>query len=248
MTSNMTLVEAVTKIRGEKGTEVNLIIIREDIDQPMEFSIKRDEITAPSVSYEEIDGTDYILISVSQFGENTTKEFNEMIEKAIIKNPKGIILDLRYNGGGYLDASVDMVSQFVSKGIVVIQKVRDVGKEKLSEEVINVSGNPKIVDVPMVVLVNEGTASASEIVAAALQYHKRATIVGKKTFGKGTVQEFIPLPDDSSLRLTIAKWYTPGGISIDKNGITPDVEVEYSKDEEEDAQLDKAIEILTSNK
>ena len=160
------------------------------------------------------------------------------------KTLKGIIIDLRYNGGGYLNTSVDLLSEFINgkKEAVIIKK-----RDGESSEILYVSGKASLADVPLVILVNNGSASASEIFAGAIQDHKRGVVFGEQTFGKGSVQEVDPLPDGSSLRFTIAKWYTPSGKTIHEKGVTPDRTVvlsEKDREEKKDPQMDEAIKYL----
>lgn len=245
VTNKMSLADAVSKIRGKKGSKVKLVIIREGEDKPLDFEIERKEIKIPSVSWEmKDDGIAYI--SINQFGDDTTKEFSNAVNDILLKKARSVILDLRYNGGGYLEGAVDIVSEFVETGVVTTIHKRE-EDNKINEEVQRVNGHARLLKLPMVVLVNEGSASASEIVAGALKDYKRATLVGEKTFGKGTVQELQPLSDGSSLRITIAKWFTPNNVNVNETGITPDIEVKISEEnqkDKKDPQLDKAIEIL----
>lgn len=243
LTTDMTLFEAITKIRGAKGTKVTLTIIRKGKDKPFEVSITRDEVNIESVTLEAKENDIYYL-SINQFNSNTKAEFDKTIQKIVLKEPKGIILDLRYNGGGYLDTAVDVLSGLIKghKEAVII-KQRDVSKD----ETLYVSGSAPLGDVPLVVLVNHGSASASEIVAGAIQDHKRGILIGEKTFGKGSVQEVDKMPDGSSLRITIAKWYTPTGRSISKLGITPDREIPLTEQDAQankDPQMDEALKAL----
>lgn len=238
-TGEMTLFEAIMNIRGEKGTDVTLTIIREDIDEPFDVTITRDEITIESVTTELLDGN-ISYVSVNQFSDNTTKEFDEAIQEILIKNPKGVILDLRYNGGGYLDIAVEILSEFISddKTAVIIQR-----RNPDDNQTLQVLGNTRLPDIPLVVLVNRGSASASEIVAGAIQDHKRGLVMGEETFGKGSVQEVELLRDGSSLRLTIAKWLTPEGRDIEEAGIVPDRIIELTQEDIEnefDSQLEEA--------
>jgi carboxyl-terminal processing protease len=238
-TGEMTLFEAIMNIRGEKGTDVTLTIIREDIDEPFDVTITRDEITIESVTTELLDGN-ISYVSVNQFSDNTTKEFDEAIQEILIKNPKGVILDLRYNGGGYLDIAVEILSEFISddKTAVIIQR-----RNPDDNQTLQVPGNTRLPDIPLVVLVNRGSASASEIVAGAIQDHKRGLVMGEETFGKGSVQEVELLRDGSSLRLTIAKWLTPEGRDIEEAGIVPDRIIELTQEDIEnefDSQLEEA--------
>ncbi len=240
--ADLSLFDAIMKIRGEKGTTVKLTILREGVEDPFDVSIVRDSIDIESVTVEKLpNGITYL--SVNQFNDKTNEQFSKAISEMILTRPKGIIIDLRFNGGGYLDTAVEMLSYILPAGEEAVTiKVR--GKE---DEVMNTNGNPKILDVPLVVLVNEGSASASEIVAGAVQDHKRGVVMGTKTFGKGSVQEVESFSDGSSIRLTIARWFTPKDRNVDKVGLTPDVVVEIKKEDIEkkfDAQKEEAIKYL----
>jgi carboxyl-terminal processing protease len=245
LTTNMSLTDAVSRIRGPKGTTVSLVILRENNNNPLELTITRQDIKVPSVSWEMKVNT-IAYISINQFGDDTTKEFNNAVNEILLKKPKGVILDLRFNGGGYLDGAVDIVSEFIDSGVVTTVKKRtETGKENV--EVQKVNGHARLGKLPLVVLINEGSASASEIVAGAVQDYKRGTLIGTKSFGKGTVQELQPLSDGSSLRITIAKWFTPNNKNIDQTGIVPDIVIPTSNVDEQtkkDPQLDKAISFL----
>ncbi len=246
LTTNMSLSEAVGKIRGEKGSSVSLSILRGNQNEPLEFTIKRQEIKVPSVSWE-MKGNDIAYISINQFGDDTTQEFSKAINEILLKKAKGVILDLRFNGGGYLDGAVDIVSEFVESGIVTSISKRE-NKDELAHEEQKVHGHARLAKLPLLVLVNEGSASASEIVAGAIQDYGRGKLLGQKTFGKGSVQELQPLSDGSSIRITIAKWYTPKNRSVENGGLTPDIEIMPEEDDgqnEKDTQLDKAIELLS---
>ncbi len=243
MTSDMTLFDAIMKIRGQKGTKVVLTIVRKSVDKPFEVSIERDTVNVESVSMED-KGKGIFLISINEFNDTTKPEFEAKIKELLLLDPKGIILDLRNNGGGYLDISVDILSEFLTDNADVVTIKR---RNEADNETMHVSGNAKLADVPLVVLINGGSASASEIVAGAIQDHKRGLLIGEQSFGKGSVQEVDPLPDGSSLRMTIAKWYTPNGKNIDKVGIKPDMEVKLTQedaDKDKDPQLDAAIKYL----
>lgn len=243
ITSDMTLFDAITKIRGAKGTKVTLTILRKGKKDPLDVSITRDDVNIESVSLED-KGKGIYYIAINQFSDNTKTEFDNAIQQILLKDPKGIILDLRYNGGGYLDISVDILSEFLKGKVEAVTIKR---REAKDNETMYVSGNAPLANVPMVVLVNKGSASASEIVAGAIQDHKRGIVMGEQTFGKGSVQEVDKLPDGSSLRITIAKWYTPGGKNISEVGITPDILVPMTEQDAEakkDPQLDAAIKYL----
>lgn len=244
-TENMSLEEAVTRIRGEKGSTVVLGVIRSSSPEPVEISIVRQEINVNSVDWEVQGGIG--ILAINQFGDNTQAEFNRAVNEVLKQRPTGLVLDLRYNGGGYLDGAVEISSEFIEQGKVVTVKERD----PQNDEVYYASGRARIPNLPMVVLINAGSASASEIVAGALQDYGRATIVGVQSFGKGTVQTVQNLVDGASLRVTIAKWFTPNDQNINETGITPDIEIEMTVEDVDagvDPQLEKAIEILTSEK
>jgi len=243
LTTEMTLFEAITRIRGEKGTKVMLTILRKGNDKPFDVAITRDEVNIESVSMQD-KGNGIYLIAIHEFSDNTKAEFDKAVQKIFLHEPKGMIIDLRYNGGGYLDTSVDLLSEFLKgrKEAVIIKK-----RQGKPDEPIFVSGNAVLGDIPLVVLVNKGSASASEIFAGAIQDHKRGLVIGEQTFGKGSVQEVDKLADGSSLRLTIAKWFTPGGRSISDVGITPDRAIPMSEKDIEakkDPQLDEALKVL----
>lgn len=227
LTAEMTLFEAIMNIRGEKGSSVVLTIIRGDIEDPFEVSILRDTVNVESVDMEDL-GDSIYLINIYQFNDNTTPEFEAIITELLLNEPKGLIIDLRNNGGGYLEISVDILSAFIEgkKEAVTIKRRSDADNETMF-----VSGNPSLPNVPIAVLINDGSASAAEIVAGALQDYKRGIVIGETSFGKGSVQEVDKLSDGSSLRMTIARWYTPNGNNIDHTGITPDIEVEYTDDD-----------------
>ncbi len=238
------LQDAVDRIRGEKGTSVKLLIAREGQTEPLEKTIVREDIRIPSVEFEKV-GTGSVIghLSINQFGNDTIPDALQLIRSEVAGKPdiKGLIIDLRFNGGGYLEGAVDLASVFLKEGKVVTVERKD------ESQVHNASGKPLLPDLPLVVLINEGSASASEIVAGALQDLKRATIVGMKSFGKGTVQEVLDLQGGSSLRVTIARWLTPSGKDIGKEGIKPDVEVDRTPEDLEkgrDPQLQKSIDWL----
>jgi len=237
-TENMSLEEAISKIRGRAGTEVTLLINRQGFSEPQEFKIKRAVIVIKSVRYEMKGNIAYIKIS--QFGDDTSALAKQVADEIIQKNPHSIILDLRDNPGGYLDAAVDVASLFMNKGVVVKEQYKDGRIENLQTTL-----EGKLAKYPVYVLVNGGSASASEIVAGALKDNRGAIIIGQKTFGKGSVQELETLKDKSALRLTVAKWLTPNGKTIDKEGISPNIAVDLSSDDQaagRDPQLDRALE------
>ena len=238
---NFTFEQAIMKIRGPAGTKVVLTIARKGHPEPLDISIIRETINISSVEWQMIG--DIAVIELNQFIAKTKEEFSKAISEILPKRPDGIVLDLRYNGGGYLDGAVDIVSEFIEKGKVVSVKKRDPEED----EIIYVSGKARIVSIPLVVLINKGSASASEIVAGAIRDHGRGIIIGEPSFGKGTVQEVENLIDGSSLRITVAKWYTPNNVNISEVGIVPDIEVERTIEDMEadrDPQLDAALDYL----
>ena len=238
-TSGMTIDDAVSKIRGPKGTTVKLTIVRAS-DSPKELEITRDTISVPSVKLEQKDGIG--TLRIRRFGDDTVSLVENAAQTFRDNNVRGVILDLRGNPGGYLQSAVDVASQFMSRGVVVEERSRKGLNEKKS-----VSGLGQLTDVPLVVLIDEGSASAAEILAGALRDNGRAQLVGVKSFGKGSVQEILGLGNGTSLKVTIAHWFTPKGVNIGKEGIKPDVEVKLSDADYEadrDPQLDKAIELL----
>ncbi|WP_308340694.1 S41 family peptidase [Campylobacter insulaenigrae] len=238
-TLGMTLNEAVSKMRGEPKTKVTLTIYRKGENKPFDVNLKRDIIKVDSVYSKTIEGENLLYIRVTNFDKNVVSE----VSKAIKKHPKtkGIILDLRTNPGGILNQAVGLVNLFVDKGVIVSQK----GKIESENTEFKAIADKKISDASLVVLVNGGSASASEIVSGALQDFKRAIIVGEKTFGKGSVQLILPMDEkgNEGLRLTIAKYYLPSGRTIQAIGVNPDVEVfpgKVSKEENHGFEIKEA--------
>ncbi|MEA3513284.1 MAG: S41 family peptidase [Campylobacterota bacterium] len=221
-TLNMTLSDAVDIMRGKVGTPINITIVRKGETKPLKIDIIRDTIKIESVYAKTIDD-DILYLRVSSFMDmKISKELKKFI-KEHKKTTKAIVLDLRNNPGGQLGQAIDTVDLFVDNGVIVSQR----GKDKKDNEEFKATSYATVTDVPMVVLVNGGSASASEIVAGGLQDLKRAVIVGQTTFGKGSVQRIIPIKDDGSeaIKLTIAKYYLPSGRTIQAKGIVPDIEV-----------------------
>lgn len=217
-TLNMTIDDAVNLMRGKKKTKVKLTIVRKNELKPLVFEIERDTIDIKSVYAKKIENSPYLYVRVNTFDKKVSQEVESLIKKA---NPKGIVLDLRNNPGGLLNQAVELSDLFIKEGAIVSQK----GKIKDENEEFSASGNAAFANIPLVVLVNGGSASASEIVAGALQDHKRAVIVGEKTFGKGSVQVVIPMEQGDGLRLTTARYYLPSGRTIQAEGISPDIVV-----------------------
>jgi len=243
-TVSMTVDEAVNLIRGDKGTKVTITIIR-GTDKPKDYTITRDTIIVKSVTTTmRPDGL--MVIRVSSFGDDTVNLFNQAVSQALTKNPKGIILDLRNNPGGYLESAVALASAWVPEGPVVAEQF---GGNKRNE--YPALGHASLQNFPTVVLVNGGSASASEILAGALRDYKKATLVGETTFGKGSVQTLEDFTDGSALKVTIARWLTPAGDFINEKGLKPNVEVVFTQaniDKNQDPQMDKAVQILTTKK
>jgi carboxyl-terminal processing protease len=218
--------EAVRMMRGPKGSKVVVTILREGVKKPLDFEITRDEIPIQSVKSISLKpGFGYVRIS--NFTGTTTQEFEKALEKleASEKPMKGLVLDLRNNGGGLLNQAISISDEFLDKGAIVSMK----GREKKNTKVFNATPSPVQRTYPIVVLINGGTASASEIVAGALQDHKRALVLGTTTFGKGSVQTVENLRDGSGLKLTIARYYTPNGRSIQAKGIEPDITLKFKR-------------------
>jgi carboxyl-terminal processing protease len=233
----------VGMIRGEKGTKVTLTIKRKGEKDLLDFELIREKIELANVSSKVLeDEIGYIYIHT--FGERTSRDTRKEIEELLKKGVKGLIVDLRNNPGGLLNEAVLTTSLFIEDGVIVSVRSRD-GKKEVYRAVHGIHGIGKAYDLPLVVLVNEGSASASEIFAGAIRDHGRGIIVGEKTFGKGSVQNMIPLSNGAGLILTTAKYFTPNGESIHEKGITPDVIVKGSNNlGEKDPQLERAIEVL----
>jgi len=252
-TEGIMVEEAVTKIRGPAGTVVTLTIAR-DGTEAREVPITREIITIPTLDFkmlnlsgqEDAQG-DIAYIQLHNFYEQAPYQFYQASLKTLIFGADGIILDLRNNPGGYLDAAVSISGWFVKKGDVVVKE--DFRDDALNETFVS-QGPSLLKDIPTVVLINKGSASASEIVAGALKENNGAVVIGQKSFGKGTVQELVNLMDNSMVKVTVARWLTPKGNMIDQNGITPDIEVPEPEESPQNTQSDiliqKALEILKS--
>jgi len=239
-TTGMSTEEAVSKIRGPKGTTVILTITRDGLESAMEKTITRDTIVIDSVKLEMRDDGIGVL-SLYFFNEDTDALFTSAVNDLLAKGAKGIILDLRGNPGGLLNTAINVSSAWVGEQTVVIQKVKDAKQSFVGSSDARLSG------IPTVVLVDGGSASASEIVAGALQDYGLAKLVGTQTFGKGSVQDYRELEDGSAVKMTIAEWLTPKERSINHVGIVPDFIVEYTADDAKadiDPQMDKAVEVL----
>ena len=232
------------RVLGPAGSTVLLSVLREGETELLEFSITRATITIASASGEMLDGG-IAYLQVTTFGSNTMPELEAALQDLMAQNPKGIILDLRNNGGGYLQTAVEVASQFQSEGVVLYEQYGD--GTRTTYEVIP-GGMATDTSIPMLVLINEGSASASEIVAGALQDLGRARLVGVTSYGKGSVQNWLPLSgENGAVRITIARWLTPKEHTIHKIGLTPDVVMEMTEEDykaKRDPQLDKAMEVL----
>lgn len=243
MTLGLTINEAVRKIRGQRDTEVVLTILREEEDEPIEISITRGLIIVKSVEWEVLEN-DVFLISISNFHEDTLGLFNQAIMEMKSRNIDKLILDLRNNPGGYLETAIDLASEWIKEGPVVIEQLK--GNQRKEHFTTKVA---RLQNIETIVLINQGSASASEIVAGALRDYKLATLVGEQTFGKGLVQNLQRLSDGSALKISIAKWLTPEGDYINEKGIEPNIIVEFSKEDFEnnlDPQMEKAKELLNN--
>lgn len=249
-TLDMNIDEAVKMIRGPKGTTVLIQVYRDGVEKPIDFKIARDTIQLPTLDKTYDKNTGVYTIKIYSFSEHVTGLFKEAMQEFSSTNSNRLIIDLRGNPGGYLEAAVDISSYFVPAGKVVVSQ--DYGSKQKIEQLRSLGydllANKKV---KVVVLVDGGSASASEIVAGALQDNKVATIIGEKTFGKGSVQEYIKVTDKTGLKVTIARWLTPNGNSISVSGLVPDIEVkkdENTKLEDiknrKDNQYLKAVEFL----
>ncbi|PIQ67625.1 hypothetical protein CO173_04830 [Candidatus Uhrbacteria bacterium CG_4_9_14_3_um_filter_41_35] len=236
--------ETVLNIRGEKGTPVTLEVVREGVDAPFDITIVRGEITIDSVKWE-IRDDGIAVVSIFMFNEDTTVLFQKAVQEILTEDVKGVIIDVRNDPGGLLSEAINIAGFWIDGDTVVIEKVGDVERPFRSQ------GAPRLAGMPTVVLVNGGSASASEILAGALQDFGAATIIGEQTYGKGSVQEYHEFEDGSALKMTTAKWLTPKGRSISNTGIAPDIIVEYTLDdfnEERTPQLDAALDFLKAIK
>ena len=237
--TDISISEAVKLIRGEKGTSVSLTLLRDG--ERVNATITRDTIDIPSVEWNVEDGVG--TIAISRFGDDTTQLVRKAAGEFKEKNVNNVILDMRGNPGGLLDAAVGVSDVFLKKGAVVLEeKQNDVVTRSFISE-----NDPILPDAKVIVLINEGSASASEIVAGALKDNDRATLVGETSYGKGSVQQLLNLRNGGSLKVTIARWYTPNNKNIDKEGITPDEKIDLTKediDANRDPQLDKAKSLL----
>ncbi len=245
-TAGMSVDEAVNLIRGQGGTKVKLGVMRNGTKDPLKFEITREKIVVKSVNWQikkTASGAVIGYIEIRQFNDDTASLFDRAVQELLKESPKGLIIDLRNDPGGYLDAAVSVAGHWTN-GTVVIERKYDG-----SETPVASKGRVELKGTPTMVLVNQGSASGSEILAGALQDYQLATLVGMKTFGKGSVQDYQQLSDGSALKLTVAEWLTPKKRSINKEGIAPDVEVDLTEkdaNEDKDPQLAKALELVES--
>ena len=237
-TQGLGVFEVVARIRGPEGTSVDLLILHRNDSSPTPITITRGVVKVPTVDLRILTGG-LAHLKVQFFGENTSKELEDALERVEQFNSKGLILDLRNNPGGRVDTVVEMTSQFLDSGLVLYQID---GQDKRIDYEVKSGG--KAQDISMVVLVNDFSASSSEIMAGALRDHGRAQLIGTTTFGKGSVNIQRALSDGSGIYFTIARWYTPNGTLIEGGGIEPDIVVPSDPEGVEDFQLDKAIEVL----
>lgn len=234
----------IRRILGPTGTSVRLTIVREGEPEPFDVEVPRAKITVPSVTSEMLEDQ-IAYVQILQFADNTGEELREHLQEMMDQGPAAMIVDLRNNVGGYLHTSVEVTSEFLDEGLILIEEYGDGRRREYTA-----LGNGLATEIPLVVLVNEGSASASEIMAGALQDHKRAPLIGATTYGKGSVQSWIPLSKgkEGGVRITIARWLTPNGTQINEIGLTPDYVVEITDEDilaERDSQLERAIELLS---
>jgi carboxyl-terminal processing protease len=254
-TKDMQLPDAVKRMRGKPGSKVTVSIVREGWTEPKDVEITREQIRVQSVRNHDL-GNGIAYVKLRQFQEQTPHDLDAVLDRYTKNGMKGIVLDLRNDPGGLLTAAVEVSEKFLDDGKLVVYTEGRVRNQNMR---FSAHAKKAYTSIPMVILVNQGSASASEIVAGALQDHKRAMIVGTQTFGKGSVQTIIPLSDGSGLRLTTAKYFTPNGRSIHGKGITPDIVVEVPKDPQvkdrlpspdplddlkKDVQLQRALDVI----
>jgi carboxyl-terminal processing protease len=235
----------IQRIMGPAGTSVTLTIRREGTLEPFDVTLERASISVPSVEGEMVEG-DIAYIQLLTFGDQTTSDLRRTIKDLLGQDPRGLILDLRGNGGGYLATSIEVASEFIPEGVILTERFGDG-----TEQVYRARSGGVATDIPLVVLIDGGSASASEIVAGAIQDLERGQLVGTTSFGKGSVQNWIPLDNSQgAVRVTVARWYTPSGRLISKEGLTPDVIVEITPEQLQqglDPQLEKAIQMLAGS-
>jgi carboxyl-terminal processing protease len=234
----------VRKVLGPAGTSVSLTIRREGLEEPFEVEVDRERITIPSVEGEMLE-EQIAYIKLSSFASQTTDDLRDTLAELMDQNPHGLILDIRGNGGGFLDTAIQVSSEFISEGTIVRERYGD-GTERAHGAVAGGIAT----DIPLIVLIDGGSASASEILAGAIQDYERGLLIGETSFGKGSVQQWVNLQaDQGAVRITTARWYTPNDRLIHEEGLVPDIEVELTDEDRQaglDPQLDRAIELLSS--
>jgi carboxyl-terminal processing protease len=245
-TAGWSVDQAVDAIRGPKGTQVTIQIVRGGQDKPLTFKITRDTIVVKSVkwAYKTITANGQnktvAVITISEFGDDTTSLVNQAVNDILTHNVSGIIVDLRNNPGGYLQSAVDVASDWVKQGDLVVSEAHSDGTSITYKG----EGNPRLAAIKTIVMINGGSASAAEILSGALHDHGFAQLLGEKSFGKGSVQELVNLPGGSAVKVTIAKWITPNGVNLNHNGLTPDISVALTPDNAnagKDPQMDAAL-------
>ncbi len=238
----MSVDSAVDLIRGEPGTNVSITIVRDGLSSPKEISMTRAKISIPTVDTEKHPEKGVFVIKLYSFSAQSPELFRNALQQFADSGYDKLVLDLRNNPGGYLEAAVSMASWFLPQGEVVVKEIGKTDKDV----VVHKSTGPGVFKgkIKMAILVNKGSASASEILAGALSEHGIATLVGEKTFGKGSVQELIKLTSNTSIKITVAKWYTPKGVSISESGLTPKVVLEQNTDIDNDVELKQAIDFV----
>jgi len=249
-TSGWSVDQAVDAIRGPKGTSVTLQIVRQGQDKPLTFKITRDTIVVKSVKWSyktvSVNGQNKTIavVTISEFGDDTTGLVNQAVNDILTHNVSGIIVDLRNNPGGYLQSAVDVASNWVRQGDLVVSEAHSDGTTiKYTGE-----GNPRLAAIKTIVMINGGSASAAEILSGALHDHGFAQLLGEKSFGKGSVQELVDLPGGSAVKVTVAKWITPNGVNLNHNGLNPDIPVTLTADDAnsgKDPQMDSALSQFT---
>ncbi len=245
-TADWSVEEAVSHIRGQKGTDVTLTIFREGKNKPFDVKVTRAQIQVKSVKWQvkDVNGKKIAVITISRFGDDTKPLFDQAVNDVLTKNINGLVVDLRNNPGGYLQTAVDLASNWVPLGKVVVTEARS----QDGSQQYTANGHTRLSGIKTVVLINGGSASASEILSGALQDYKIAELIGEKSFGKGSVQELVDLRGGSAVKVTVAKWITPNGKNLNKDGLNPDVEVKLSDDDitnNRDPQMDKALQEVT---
>ena len=232
----------IRRVMGTAGTKVTLKILRPGVSEPFDVTLERAHVVIPSVETKILDNN-IAYIQLFDFGDKSTAEFHKALKDLLAQKPVGLILDLRNNGGGLRDAAIQIASEFIGEGVIMYEQYGDG-----TRDTYNASPGGLATKIPLIVLINEGSASASEIVASAIQDYGRGKLVGITSYGKGSVQNWLPLDNnEGAVRVTIARWLTPKERTIHEIGLTPDVEVKISEDDinnQRDPQLDKAVELL----